>query len=126
MAGVEEEPFLNHALPSHRAFIRRRVLINIEGEVRVPEDVSRIARISFSSLSRGLALQYDRRSDQQKSDLALLIARASTWAQSDEDNASLDVLDCIAEAGVGARNSKACISGAVKRQKKGSEGHAGS
>ncbi|MBA3487430.1 MAG: hypothetical protein H0T88_09630 [Lysobacter sp.] len=80
------------------------------------EDVSRIARVSFSSLSRGLALQYDRLSDQQKSDLAPLIARASTLAQSDEDNASLDVLDCIAEAGVGARISEACISSAVKRR----------
>lgn len=92
------------------------VLTNIQGDARVPEDVSRIARVSFSSLSMGLALQYDRLSDRHKRDLAPLIVRARTLEQPDAGVGSLAVLACLQEAGVGTRISNACISSAVKRR----------
>lgn len=90
------------------------VLTNVQGDARVPVDVSRIARVSFSSLSMGLALQYDWLSDRYKRDLAPLIVRARTLEQPDAGFGSLAVLACMQEDGADTRD--ACISSAVKRR----------
>lgn len=93
------------------------VLTNVQGDARVRPWMPRASRgVSFSSLSLGLALQYDRLSDRHERDLATLIVRARTLEQPDAGFGSLAVLACMQEDGAGTRISDACISSAVKRR----------
>lgn len=91
------------------------VLTNVAGKTREPSDASEIAKISFSSLSIGLALHYDQLSEQQKRDLAPFITRAKSVRSASRDDASLAVLDCIESAGSSKPIDQECIAGAVKR-----------
>lgn len=89
------------------------VLTSPQGEARRVDEVERIAKISLSSLSMGLALNYDQLNEQQKRDLTPYMLRTKVLEPSSQ-NESLAVIRCIEEAGTQDFISEACIREAVK------------
>lgn len=90
------------------------VLTTPQGEERSAEDASRIARVSLSTLSMGLAMHYNQLTREQKRQLAPFIPRLRALDGSTDRQTSLAVIECIDAAGETRPIDEACISKAVQ------------
>lgn len=89
-------------------------LVDPDGQPREPDDALKISKITFNSLSMGLAHQYHQLSPSERSKLAPMISKAATLQLSPEgDTSTNSILSCIVQSGGDGHVSEECVAKAV-------------